>query len=848
MSLIFQAITWNVDDYENCDEDGNTSREIEFYASGRSLSGNSVTVKITGYTPYFYVLVPYNWNSTDLTNLFKFLKSVCKSGIIDSDPVTELRHKLYPYTALQKFKFLKLSFKNISSFNYIKSVLSYFPRINPKHKFIKKIPDNVPKCKLELYETKVPHINRLCHLRGISTTSFLEVVEYEEIKNLNKNSLNKEVDNKVDEEVDDEVDDEIDDSTKEFAKSDILAIANWKNIKLYEYNGLSPIRVLSWDIECISADGSFPNPSNQSDIIVQIGISYRIVGANKTKYILTVGKCADIQDATVISCKSEKALLYRYAQLFEELDPDIVIGYNIWGFDDNYMLKRFEINGVMSELNKFNRLNITNLDSISVKNLSSNAFGVNTYKLLEYSGRETFDLMIAIQREHKLDSYKLDNVGEYFVGQHKNDITPQQIFSMSRGTPDEIAEVARYCIQDTNLVMEILEQQCILTNYLEMANITCVPISWLLFRGQQCRSYSLIVKECIAKNFTIPDEIPISGSYEFEGATVLEPQRGAYYKPVAGLDFASLYPSIMRAYNLCYSTFITNESYKYISDDTIKEFGTIENFEKEAIENIEWVSEKGVKLSFKFLQNTYLKDNSEIGKLNETLPIGKGTYEGILPSILSRITIERKKSKKLMKEAYDRGDKLMEGIYNGKQLAQKVVLNSIYGFVGAEEAGLLPCKPIGMCVTSTGRKMIEKTASFAQSYYSSTVLYGDSIPGNTPISLSNDNINFIQRPIGEISGHWQPYRGYLSLNNDIKNETKEMIDTKDINIYTKTISGTSRVNKIIRHKTNKKLYKITCKDANGNIHEVTVTEGHSLIDTNGSLIKPTELNIGTKLY
>lgn len=47
------------------------------------------------------------------------------------------------------------------------------------------------------------------------------------------------------------------------------------------------------------------------------------------------------------------------------------------------------------------------------------------------------------------------------------------------------------------------------------------------------------------------------GIEDFTGATVIEPARGYYDAPIATLDFASLYPSIMMAHNLCYTTMVT---------------------------------------------------------------------------------------------------------------------------------------------------------------------------------------------------------------------------------------------------------------------------------------------------
>ena len=165
------------------------------------------------------------------------------------------------------------------------------------------------------------------------------------------------------------------------------------------------------------------------------------------------------------------------------------------------------------------------------------------------------------------------------------------------------------------------------------------------------------------KHGSIPEE-------PYEGATVLEAQKGAYYTPITALDFEALYPSIMMAHNLCYSTLVLDD----------KKYGNIPNV-------------------------TY-----------ETFTIGSRTYKfaqnipSLLPSILSELKQFRKKAKKDMAAATGG----MKEVYNGKQLAYKVSMNSIYGFTGAGK-GILPCVPIASTTTCRGRGMIEETKTYVLS-------------------------------------------------------------------------------------------------------------------------------------
>jgi len=93
-------------------------------------------------------------------------------------------------------------------------------------------------------------------------------------------------------------------------------------------------------------------------------------------------------------------------------------------------------------------------------------------------------------------------------------------------------------------------------NYTEMARVTGVPFKDLLSRGQQIKVVSQLYRAAGEAGYIIP-AIKSEGSDEqYEGATVIEPTRGYYDVPIATLDFASLYPSIMMAHNLCYTTLL----------------------------------------------------------------------------------------------------------------------------------------------------------------------------------------------------------------------------------------------------------------------------------------------------
>ncbi|PQQ19738.1 hypothetical protein Pyn_23606 [Prunus yedoensis var. nudiflora] len=223
-----------------------------------------------------------------------------------------------------------------------------------------------------------------------------------------------------------------------------------------------------------------------------------------------------------------------------------------------------------------------------------------------------------------------------------------------------------------------------------MARVTGVPISFLLSRGQSIKVLSQLLRKAKQKNLLIPN-VKQAGSEQgtYEGATVLEAKAGFYEKPIATLDFASLYPSIMMAYNLCYCTLVTTEDARKL------------NIPPEFVNK----TPSG---------ETFVKSNLQ---------------KGILPEILEELLAARKRAKADLKEAKD---PLEKAVLDGRQLALKVSANSVYGFTGAT-IGQLPCIEISSSVTSYGRQMIEHTKNLVKEKFTTLkgyehnaeVIYGD---------------------------------------------------------------------------------------------------------------------------
>ena len=150
----------------------------------------------------------------------------------------------------------------------------------------------------------------------------------------------------------------------------------------------------------------------------------------------------------------------------------------------------------------------------------------------------------------------------------KDDVSPNDIFRLQKGSSSDRKIIAQYCIQDCALVNKLIARLCVIINSVGMSNVCSVPLSYLFLRGQGIKIHSLVAKECRKMNYLIPvvrknsDEVSLG----YEGATVFTPEIGFYERPISVNDYSSLYPSCMIQKNLSHETLVNNDRYDNLED------------------------------------------------------------------------------------------------------------------------------------------------------------------------------------------------------------------------------------------------------------------------------------------
>eukprot|EP00452_MALV-II_sp_L67-6_P000218 gene218-46_t len=440
-----------------------------------------------------------------------------------------------------------------------------------------------------------------------------------------------------------------------------------------DQSSIAPLRILSFDIECWNQFGK-GFPEAKINPVIQIAAEVKEVGSkdkNYTQVVWTLDSCGDIGDTEVMSFEDEREMLNSFSEFIRTIDADFLTGYNIINFDIPYLLERaatLEIQQPFCELGRLLK------HQCRIREWTTP--GGQQQKEIQMAGRIIFDMYTVIRKEHGLRSYTLNFVSSNFLGDQKEDVHYSVIGTLHTGNAETRRRLAVYCLKDAKLPLRLMDKLCCLYNYVEMARVTGTPINFLLNRGQSIKVFCQILRKAKASNYIVPARKIEENSGQFEGATVLEPKTDFYNKPIATLDFASLYPSIMMAHNLCYCTLIPPHRIRG---------GEVEGLSAEDY-------------TVTPCNNYFVKPSKR---------------RGLLPRILEELLTARKKAKKEMAQEQDGFKK---AVLNGRQLALKISANSVYGFTGAQ-VGMMPCLEISSSVTAFGRTMIEHTKAMVEEKY-----------------------------------------------------------------------------------------------------------------------------------
>lgn len=448
--------------------------------------------------------------------------------------------------------------------------------------------------------------------------------------------------------------------------------------------------VMGFDIEVNSSkEGHFPNAKRKEDEMYMLSLVVADIGSGSPQknIIITTVPCDEIQNCEIIHVGSEIGIIKEFLNQIHKYNPTVLSGYNIFGFDIKYMTDRVIDDYPNSDPWKYNNMSLLTSGRTTYYETKrrTNSGREFNYSLLLAEGRHFIDMYVIAAQEYQfLPDLRLDTVAKTFLGRGKNPVTPEEMFeAFRRKCPKRMAEVAAYCVVDSAVCIDLIEKVHTWTNLVETSNIVNVSMTDIFLKGQQIRVLNMVFKWAYANKFIVNSIL--ENKAKFQGAHVVVPEPGLHENVII-LDFASLYPSIIIAYNICHTTFIPNPD-KY----------------NENIYNVfEWEHE-GVKHKHHFVK--------------------KEIFKGIIPSIAENLLVERRKVKAQMKDMSP--DAFEYNILNAKQSGLKVSANSIYGMYGTGSTGKLPLIQGGEAITHIGRTLIKNSLNYAVNEFDAEIVYGD---------------------------------------------------------------------------------------------------------------------------
>ena len=701
-------------------------------------------------------------------------------------------------------------------------------------------------------------------------------------------------------------------------------------------------------------------PSLEGDKVTFIGSTFMKYGQNEPylSHCLVLKDCDPVEGAVIDCVDTERDILCKWTELIQQENPDIIIGYNIFGFDYEFMFRRAQENSCEREFLLLSRkkeelcakedpqthdLSIANMKIVL-------ASGEYDLKYFEMSGRLQIDMYTYFRRGFNLPSYKLDSVaGQYIsddikrveyiehpehgkvtelfsknlTGLHKNDfihiemigftsdyihdgkkfkviqiesdrevsetikgkevtnkyniiiidghpemdktkplkwgtakddVSPQDIFRLANESSAGRAIVAKYCIQDCNLVHHLMNKIDVITEYVEMSRICSVPISFLVFRGQGIKLTSYVAKKCREKDTLMPDIEKTAEADGYEGAIVLPPKCSMYMdNPVACVDYSSLYPSSMISQNLSHDSKVWTKEYD-LSGKLVKETGEKDkngNYIYDDLPEYQYIN-----IEFDTFKTFRKTATSKVEKVKSGIMVCRwaqlpNNQKSILPSILEELLSARSQTRKMIKTE---SDPFMQNILDKRQLGYKVTANSLYGQCGAKTSTFYE-KDIAASTTATGRQMIIYAKTIIEEVYgkreydtechgpvltNAEYVYGDSVAEHTPVKIRVDKSKIIICQVYEVACKYGN-NNWVTCKEEGKQD-KEFCEL--INIESWTELGWTTLHRVIRHRLapHKKMMRVLTHTG-----LVDVTDDHSLLSPQGNEITPKDCSIGTEL-
>ncbi|XP_072391181.1 DNA polymerase zeta catalytic subunit isoform X2 [Diabrotica undecimpunctata] len=408
---------------------------------------------------------------------------------------------------------------------------------------------------------------------------------------------------------------------------------------------------------------------------------------------------------------SEENLIKEFLKIIEYWDPDIFAGYELELLSWGYLIERgYTLN-----------MNLKPLLGRTRDNYAKPRHDESEQSELRLIGRIVLDVWRLMRYEIALQSYTFESISYHILHKRFPYYSFKDLsFWWEHRTQLYRHKTVKYYLTKVVMILELFDKLDFLGRTSELARLFGIQFYEVLSRGSQFRVESMMLRLAKPLNF-----IAVSPSVQQRAhmkapeyiALVMEPESKLYTDPVIVLDFQSLYPSIIIAYNYCFTTCL----------------GRVESLGKSG--------------PFTFGATQLKVSRSRLKKLLERNQINfspcgaafvkKEVRDGVMPRMLREILDTRLMVKNAMKE--NKEDKILQKVLHNRQLGLKLIANVTYGYTAANFSGRMPAVELGDSVVSKGRETLQRAIEMVESTteWGARVVYGDTdslfvmVPGRT---------------------------------------------------------------------------------------------------------------------
>ncbi|KAI0078881.1 hypothetical protein K474DRAFT_778270 [Panus rudis PR-1116 ss-1] len=394
----------------------------------------------------------------------------------------------------------------------------------------------------------------------------------------------------------------------------------------------------------------------------------------------------------------ELGLLNRIVDVVHELDPDVLVGWDVqvgsWGYLDARG-KTYDFD-LQEELSRApSRSSPGGFDQ----------WGMRTMSTFKVAGRHVLNLWRIIRAEQSFTSYSFEHAAFQLLHRrtpwYHHSVLTSWYFS---DTPEHVSRLLHYLSTRTLMVLEILDVSETITKNAEFARVFGIDFYSVLSRGSQFKVESFMFRIAKPESFVLlsPSKQDVGKQNAAECMPlIMEPLSAFYSSPLVVLDFQSLYPSIMIAYNYCYSTCVGR----------VVDFKGQNKFGVTNLRQPPGLLDK-------------LKDHINVAP-NGMIYVKPEVRKGLLGRMLTELLDTRVMVKQAMKSA--KGDKALHRVLDARQLGLKFIANVTYGYTSATFSGRMPAVEIADSIVQSGRETLEKAIHLIDSTkkWGAKVVYGD---------------------------------------------------------------------------------------------------------------------------